>query len=157
MELKDLYEKFIQEGYTDFYIEGLGGPKSDDVHCLGFENQYWIVYYIERGQKSNPIFSTKDKEVAIRYYTDFVSKIVHWHLIVFTRSIVILSEFKQKLEQLNIKTIQNDIPSYSKTGDRIYRLFVVNKDIFIAKLQINNLPYFDNDLQNQKTLTTMNR
>ena len=62
MELKDLYEKFIQEGYTDFYIEGLGGPKSDDVHCLGFENQYWIVYYIERGQSQILSFQRKTKK-----------------------------------------------------------------------------------------------
>lgn len=147
MELKELYNKFIEEGYNNFYIDGIGGPISDDVHCLGYDNHNWTVYYIERRQKSNPLFSTKDKDTAIKYYSDFVSKIEHWHLIAFTRSSNILSDFKQKLEKIDIKTIQNDIPDFSITGDRVYRLFVVNKDIFDAKEQIDNIPYFDNDLK----------
>lgn len=147
MELTELYNKFIQNGYNNFYIEGIGGPKADDVHCLGFDNQNWTVYYLERGQKSSPIFTTKDKDTAIKFYTDFVSKIEHWHLVVFTRSTSILSDYKQTLEKMNIKTIQNDIPDFSKTGDRVYRLFVVDKDVFLAKERLGNLPFFDNDLK----------
>ena len=148
MDLKDLYDKFISEGYTNFYIEGVGGPMKDDVHCLGFYDRNWTVYYIERGIKSKPIFSTKDKDVAIAYYSEFMSKIEHWHLIAFTRSVKILNYFRYKLEKLGIKTMQNDIPNYSLTGDRVYRLFVVNNDIFIAKEQFENIPYYDTDLKN---------
>lgn len=147
MDLIDLYNKFILEGYTNFYMEGVGGTMKDDVHCLEFDNQNWTVYYTERGIKSKPIFSTKDKDIAIAYYTEFVSKIEHWHLIAFTRSIEILTDFKEKLEKLEIKIIQNDIPDFRLTGDRVYRLFVVNKDIFVVKEQIANLPYFDTDLK----------
>ncbi len=148
MDLKDLYNKFISVGYNNFYIEGVGGPMKDDVHCLEFDNQKWTVYYIERGIKSKPIFSTKDKDVAIAYYSDFVSEIEHWHLIAFTRSIKILNDFKYILEKLKIKTIQNDIPDFRLTGDRVYRLFVVNKDIFVVKEQIENIPYVDTELKN---------
>lgn len=147
MDLKDIYNKFISEGYTNFYIEGVGGPSKDDVHCLEFDNQIWTVYYTERGIKSKPIFSTKDEDVAIAYYSEFVSKIEHWHLVTFTRSSKILNDFKYKLEKLKIKTVQNDIPDFRLTGDRVYRLFVVNKDIFVAKEQIENIPYFDMDLK----------
>ncbi|MGX7688158.1 hypothetical protein ACWA1C_13425 [Flectobacillus roseus] len=147
MELKELYNKFINDGYNNFYIDGIGGPRPDDVHCLGFDNQIWTVYYIERGQKSNPIFSTNDKDAAIKFYSDVVSTIEHWHLIAFTRSTQILSDYKQTLEKMNVKTIQNDIPDFSKSGDRVYRLFVVNRDIFVAKEQLDNIPYFDNDLK----------
>ena len=44
MCLKDLYEKLIQDGYNNFYIDGIGGPMQDDVPCLGFDNQNWNVY-----------------------------------------------------------------------------------------------------------------
>ncbi|MEO5911759.1 MAG: hypothetical protein ABIP95_12790 [Pelobium sp.] len=149
MELKELYNKFIKEGYNNFYIDGVGVPIPDDVHCLGFDNNNWTVYYIERGKKSTPIFSTTDKELAIKYYSDFVAKIEHWHLIAFTRSSKIIEEFNQKLGKLAVRTIQNDIPDFKVTGDRVYRLFVVNKDIFVAKNEIGDVPYYDNDLKPQ--------
>ena len=147
MDLKELYDKFISEGYTNFYIEGVGGPMKDDVHSLGFYDRNWTVYYIERGIKSKPIFSTKDKDVAIAYYSEFMSKIEHWHLIAFTRSNEILNDFRYKLEKSGVTTIQDDIPNYRLNGDRVYRLYVVNKDIFIGKEQIENIPYFDKDLK----------
>ncbi|MBK8521968.1 MAG: hypothetical protein IPL54_14240 [Chitinophagaceae bacterium] len=147
MELTALYNKFISEGFNNFYIEGVGGPQPDDVYCLGFDNQNWSVYYIERGQKSKPVFTTQDKMDAINFYTDFVSNIEHWHLVVFTRSTRVFNNYKQKLEILNIRTIQNDIPAMSFAGDIVHRLFVVNKDIFSAKSACNDLPYFDNDLK----------
>ncbi len=147
MPLTTLYNKFISEGYTNFYIDGVGGLQTDDVHCLGFNNPNWEVYYIERGQKSEPIFSSTNEEEAIKFYTDFVSRIEHWHLITFTRSAEILNDFKSKLESKNIRTIQNDIPSYKAVGDKVYRLFVVNKDIFTAKEIFKDVPCFDKDLQ----------
>ncbi|MBK6833594.1 MAG: SPOR domain-containing protein [Bacteroidetes bacterium] len=125
----------------------MGGLQTDDVHCLGFNNPNWEVYYIERGQKSEPIFSSTNEEEAIRFYADFVSRIEHWHLITFTRSAEILNDFKSKLESKNIRTIQNDIPSYKAVGDKVYRLFVVNKDIFTAKEIFKDVPCFDKDLQ----------
>jgi hypothetical protein len=147
MELTTLYNKFIAEGYTNFYIDGIGGPQTDDVHCLGFNNPNWEVYYIERGQKSEPIFSSTNEEEAINFYSDFVSRIEHWHLIVFTRSAEILNDFKSKLESKNIRTIQNDIPNYKTAGDRVYRLFAVNKDVFIVKEIFKDVPYFDEELK----------
>lgn len=151
MELTDLYNKFISEGYTNFYIDGVGGPQQDDVQCLGFDNQIWTVYYVERGQKSKPILSTGDKEQAIKFYSDIVAKIEHWHLIAFSRSIKVLNDYQQKLENLNIRTIQNDIPDLRTTGDRVHRLFVVNKDIFVAKEHFGDIPFFDNDLNNYRS------
>jgi hypothetical protein len=151
MELTELYNKFISEGYNNFYIEGVGGPRPDGLHCLGYDNKSWSVYYIERGQKSAPIFITQDKNEAIKYYSDFVSRIEHWHLIAFTRSKEILNDYKLKLEKLDVKTIQNDIPALTKENDIVYRLFVVNKDIIKAKSIYNDIPYFDNDLIKYKT------
>lgn len=48
MELRELYDIFIAEGCNRFYIDGMGGPQSDDVECLGTNSGKWEVYYIER-------------------------------------------------------------------------------------------------------------
>lgn len=147
MELGELYNKFIEEGCNRFYIDGIGGPQPDDVECLGLNNGKWEVYYIERGQKSNPIFSTIDKDEAIKFYYDYIMKIEHWHIVAFTRSLNILNSYKNELEKYGVRTIQNDIPDYNITGDRVYRLFVTNKDIFIAKEKLEAVPFFDENLK----------
>ena len=147
MELKQLYDKFISEGCNRFYIEGIGGPQSDDVECLGFSNGNWIIYYTERGQKSEPIFSTTDKNEAINYYHDHILGIEHWHIIAFTRSKDKFDFYKNRLEESGIKTIQNDIPDYKVTGDRVFRLFVTNKEINRTRDLLDDFPYYDNDLK----------
>ncbi|MGL5888265.1 MAG: hypothetical protein ACRC3B_00180 [Bacteroidia bacterium] len=147
MELIDLYNNFLSEGYRQFYIDGIGGPIQDDVTCLGFNNPYWEVYYIERGQKSKPKFSTTNKKEAIDYYSNYVSNIEHWHLVVFSRSADKLNEYKYILETQGIRTVQNDIPHFMSSGDRIFRLFVVNKDIFHAQKILAVIPDVDPDLK----------
>jgi len=147
MELRDLYNTLIKEGCINFYIDGIGGPKSDDVYCLGFDNKLWTVCYIERGQKSEPVYSTNNRIEAINYYFDFISKIEHWHLILFTRSQKILFDFMEKLVNLNVRLKQNDIPDFCALGDQVFRLFVLNKDIFTVKDILVVVPYVDQDLK----------
>lgn len=74
---------------------------------------------MERGIKYKPIYSSKDKSATVQFYEDFISKIEHWHLVAFTRSKTILNDIQRKLEKLNIRTIQNDIPHYKASDDRI--------------------------------------
>lgn len=147
MELNELYDKFIAEGCNRFYIDGIGGPLSDDVEHLGLNNGVWEVYYIERGKKSKPILSTINKEEAINFYYNHVIKIEHWHVVAFTRSLDMLNFYKNKLEKNGIRIIQNDIPSFKSTNDRVYRLFVTNKDIFKAKEIFEIVPFFDENLK----------
>ncbi len=147
MELQELYNKMISEGFNRFYIEGIGGPVCDDVECLGQNGQEWAVYYIERGQKSSPRFTTNSQVEAMDYYYKHVASIEHWHMILFTRSKSLMELRRTELENQNIRVIQNDIPHYSKTGDRIYRLFVVNKDIFRATELFDVIPLYDEDLK----------
>ncbi|MFT3912288.1 MAG: hypothetical protein QM737_22870 [Ferruginibacter sp.] len=147
MELIELYEKLLSEGCNHFYIEGIGGPFPSDVDCLYEYNGNWEICYTERGQKSEPIYSSPNKEEAIQYYYDHIMRMEHWHLVVFTRSYKIFKSYKDQLEGLGIRVIQNDIPAYSEKNDRVYRLFVVNKSIFKAKEKFENLPYFDPDIK----------
>jgi hypothetical protein len=136
MELQELYDQLISAGCNQFYIEGIGGPQTDDVVCLGSTGENWQVYYTERGQKEDPMFSSADKNEAIKYYLDFILKIEHWHLIVMTRSEEIFLSHKDKLGKIGLNSIQNDIPDYKHVGDKVFRLFVTNKDIFTAKEQL---------------------
>jgi len=147
MDLNELYNKLIAEGCNRFFIEGVGGPQKDDVELLAYHNGKWEVAYTERGKRSNPMFSTTDQQEAIRYYYDHVIRQQHMHLVTFTRSAAISDLYKAELEGLNLKVIQNDIPHYKELGDRIFRLFVINKDIFTAKKKMINIPYYDEDLK----------
>ena len=146
MELKELYDKLIAEGCNRFCIEGVGEQTLDDVEQLGMNDGKWEVRYFERGQPGTVLFSTPDKEEAIRFYSH-VMKIEHWHLIAFTRSFDIYNTFREKLERAGIRIVQNDIPHYSAPDDRVYRLFVTNKDIFKARILFDTVPYFDENLK----------
>lgn len=147
MELNKLHDKFIAEGCNHFYIEGVGGPQSDDVEVLGERNGIWEICYVERGQKSSPLFSSTDKDEAIEYYTKHVLRIKHHHLVVMTRLTKKISEFKEQLTKHNIEFMQNDIPHYNTTDDIVYRLFVFGKSIFKVKELCDCIPFIDKDLK----------
>lgn len=146
VDLKQLHDKFLSEGFRRFYIEGIGGGQSDDVEVLGFENGNWEVYYMERRQKSTPIFSSTNKKEAIEYYTQHVCGIKHHHLAVMTRSEQKISAYKELLIQHKVEFMQNDIPHYNATNDVVYRLFVFNKDRFKLKEMDASLPFRDEGL-----------
>lgn len=147
MELSELYDKLLEEGFTYFHIRGVGGPSNSDVFELAENAGIWEIYYTERGQKQPPIYVSANKEEAIVAFYDRMRKIKHLHLVAFTRSADILNEYKEKLEAGGIETYQNDIPAYKALNDCVHRLFVINKGIFKARELFNNLPYFDGDLR----------
>lgn len=114
MELQELCDKLISEGCNRFSIEGIGEQVYDDVERLGMVDGKWAVYYMERGQKSTPIFSTTSKDEAIDFYYDYVKKIEHWHIIAFTRSADVIAERKKILENAGIRVVQNAILQLTK-------------------------------------------
>lgn len=142
-ELKELYDEFIAEGFSQFYIEGIGGPTSDGSQILGLHNGNWEVCYTERGQRQKPLFSSSNKKEAIDFYRNHVYGIKHHHLAAFTRSKESIEKIKARLGNNNIEYWQNDIPSYSEVGDTVYRLFVFNKDIFRIKEIDETLPLIE--------------
>jgi hypothetical protein len=147
-KLKELYDELISEGCNNFYIYGINKSIPDDVICLDKNGEKWEVYYTERDIKGEIIYSTLDVDEAINYYRDYIIKhITHLHLICFTRSNEIMNNYKSIIENIGIKIIQNDIPSYKFSGDYIYRIFVKNKDIFKIKNLLEEIPYYDNELK----------
>lgn len=142
-ELKDLYDEFIAEGFSQFYIEGIGGPTSDGTEILGLQNGNWEVYYVERGQRQKPLFSSLNKNEAIEFYRNHVYRIKHHHLAAFTRSKEKIEKIKVLLGENSIEYWQNDIPSYSAVGDTVFRIFVFNKDIYRIKEIDKSLPLIE--------------
>jgi len=147
MELKELYDKFISEGCNRFSIEGIGEQYFDDIERLEMNNGKWEVSYYECGKAQEILFSSADKQDAIRFYHDLVMKIQHWHLVAFTRSFDVFSSYRSRLESHGIGTIRNDIPGYSSGNDHVYRLFVINNDILRAKELFEEVPYVDEDIK----------
>jgi|GEM_PF-6263597 len=147
MELEELHDKFIAEGCSRFCIEGVGVQLFDDIDRLEMNNGRWEVNYYQRGTIWETLYSSADKQEAIRFYHDHVMKIQHLHLVAFTRSFDKFSSCKFKLESQGIETIQNDIPDYSSANDYVYRLFVVNKGIFKARELLETVPYTDENLK----------
>lgn len=147
MELQELYDKLISEGCNRFCIEGIGEQFSDDIERLEMIDGKWVVYYLERGQKSNPFFTTSSKDEAIDFYYHYIKKIEHWHMVAFTRLADVISERKRILENAGIRVVQNDIPAYKTAGDHVYRIFVTNGDIFKAEKLFDEIPYIDDDLK----------
>lgn len=149
MKLYKLYAKLKKEGCNKFCIIGIGGLEND-CDCLLKVNGRWEIFYSERGQRSQSVFSTFRIDEAISFYFNHVIKTEHMHIVVSTRSSDLLYKFKSEIEKLGIKIIQNDISNFSEAGDRVYRLFVIKKDIFIVKKKMKFLPYFDEDLKSNK-------
>lgn len=142
-ELKELYDEFIAEGFSQFYIVGIGGPTPDGTQILGQHNGNWEVYYIERGQRQKASFSSSNKQEAIDYYRNHVYRIKHHHLAAFTRSKEKIEKIKVLLGDNSIEYWQNDIPSYSEVGDTVFRIFVFNKDIYRIKEIDKSLPLIE--------------
>ena len=142
-KLKKLCHELMAEGCNKFYIPGISKTLNDDVVCLNLMDGNWKIYYTERGIDSEPIYSTYDIDDAIQYYKNYITSQEHWHLIIITRSIEKINEYRSILELNGIKIIQNDMPDYSKKDDRVFRLFVTNKDIFRAEKLFRKIPYSD--------------
>jgi uncharacterized C2H2 Zn-finger protein len=115
------------------------------VVCFDKVKDKWKIYYTERGMKGEIFFSSNDIDDVMKYYKEYILKMDHWHLIVFTRSKEIINNYKKVLEENKIRIIQNDIPSYKSSGDRVFRLFVINKDIFKVKELFKIVPYCDKE------------
>lgn len=146
-ELQLLYDRLMASGCNMFYIEGVGGPQADCVEVLCKKGTNWAICYSERGQLFSPIFESDDLEDVIVFYENHILRMDHSHLVIMTRNLEKFNEHKSILEKHNIRTSQNDLPHYKFMNDKIYRLFVINKDVFKAKEIFGELPVMDEDLK----------
>ncbi len=126
---------------SSFAVESRGS--ASDAHCLIQDGGDWVVFYTERGCDSTPVFSSPSEEAACDYFIKLILAEKHWHLVgSFIHESAAIS-LAQKVEQLGVKPVRNDIPNYSKEGDARYRVFVMGKDIFPIRKAMPNIPILE--------------
>ena len=81
MKASELRERLLSEGCNESSLSILS--RGHDAYCLYHRNDIWIVCYSERGQDSEPIFSSPSEENACEFFFDYVTSMEHRHLVGF--------------------------------------------------------------------------
>jgi hypothetical protein len=137
MKRCDLEASLLAEG-CNINTFAVGTPKgADDAFCIVYQNQRWEFFYTERGQDSQPIFTSESEEEASEYFYQYVLKQPNWHLVGWFGCESGALELERKISALGAKPIRNDIP---EMGGRQFRVFVQGKDIFPVLKAVPDLP-----------------
>ena len=141
MNITQLKQRLLAEGCSPYNFSiGHGGS---DVFCLEQQDGIWRVVYTERGRADPPIFESRSEVEACDFYFDYITtKIRHDHLVGFFVSEVNAAALESKLAESGIPSHRDKIP-YGGWNDPRYRVFVVGKDIFKARLVLGELPLKD--------------
>jgi hypothetical protein len=131
MKVTELRKKLLDEGCNPHNFAVLS--TTHDAFCIDKDGNQWKVFYSERGQNSDPIFTSTDESEACDFFYDLILKQQHWHLVGFFKNEADAKALEEKLLAADIKPVRNDFPSYKTANDPRYRVFVVGKDIFKAK------------------------
>ena len=102
-------------------LEGLFLDRDGDVFIYGYE---------ERGHR-DIIKHFDNEEAAVSYVLEQISKgeVDDSHLAAFTMDEEEIVEAENKLKEMFIPFIRNDVPGYSLDGKTAYRIFVFGKNI----------------------------
>ncbi|HEX5943754.1 MAG TPA: hypothetical protein VFY66_15840 [Anaerolineales bacterium] len=141
MNAAELKQRLLEEGCSPYNFSI--GPGGSDVYCLDGRNGVWQVFYTERGKHDTPIFETSSEAEACEFYFDYITKkIRHNHLVGFFISEQKASDLESQLARLGIPAHRDKIP-YGGWTDPRYRVFVVGKDIFRARVVLGEVPLKD--------------
>ena len=100
----------------------------------------WEIFYSERGSKEEPIFSSISETDACEFFYNHILSMEHLHIIGFFKEESSANELENKLSNIGVRIIRNDIPAFMDRNDPRFRLFVIGKDIFKVKEVIPVLP-----------------
>jgi len=128
LKAAELTEKLIAEGCNSRSFAVLG--RQSDAFCLDKRGNEWVVFYSERGVDAAPIFRSNFESEACNFFFEYVLNLEHWHLVGWFKEEAGAESLEEKLAELGIPFVRNDIPAYKHANDRRYRVFVVGKDIF---------------------------
>ena len=141
MNTRELKQRLLEEGCNPIHYSI--GPGGSDVFCLDHRNGKWSVFYTERGRDDDPIFESASEEEACEFYFTYITtKIRHDHLVGFFISENNADALVEQLAQNGIKTHRDTIP-YGGWNDPRFRVFVVGRDIFKAKVVLGEVPLND--------------
>ncbi|HWV15256.1 MAG TPA: hypothetical protein VN030_07470 [Cellvibrio sp.] len=137
MNSLQIREKLLAEGCNESNFSV--GRRVSDSYCLDVKGGEWVVFYTERGQDSEPIFSSVSEEKACQFFYDYVMRMQHWHILGFFEDEAAAISLESKLISIGVQPVRNDIPAYQGAGDPRYRVFVVGKDIFKVRKLLSDV------------------
>lgn len=137
MNTEELKKQLLAEGCNENNFAILS--RGSDTFCLDKRGTRWEVFYSERGDDSEPIFSSESEEDACEFFFNHIMKQQHWHIVGFFKSETEARELESKLVSIGVKPIRNDIPAYKTAHDPRYRVFVVGKDIFKVREHLGDV------------------
>jgi hypothetical protein len=143
MKTSELKEYLLSQGCSESSFAVGSRGAANDAYCLVYNGRDWVIFYTERGCDSPPVFSSSSEEVARDYFIKLILAQKHWHLVGFFINESAAISLAQKIEQLGVKAVRNDIPNYSKEGDARYRVFVIGKDILPIRKAMPNIPIME--------------
>jgi hypothetical protein len=113
-----------------------------DVYCLTPVGDVWQVYYTERGQSHQPIFTSANEAEACAFYFDLLMGMRHEHCVGFFKEETAVHALQTTLTQHNIASHHDKIPYDGPDAPR-YRVFVTGKAIFAAQAILDTIPLQD--------------
>ena len=115
--------------------------RSYNGFCLMRQRRQWNVFFSERGDDQDPIFTSPDEDAACRYFFDFVMKMEHRHLVGFLRSEAAARALQVRLEVAGIAPYPFRV-LYAENDYR-HGVSVMGKDIFRARALLGKVPVED--------------
>jgi hypothetical protein len=135
MNTQELKQLLFDEGCNpQLYTIGSQGTASD-TFCLRFKDTEWQVYYTERGRDEAPIYNSKDESQACEFFFKHIMAMRHDHCVGIFRSQDQANALVAKFDKIGITSWQDKIP-YGGTSESRFRVFVIGKAIFAAKVII---------------------
>lgn len=132
MNIKELEERFREEGCNPGNY-CIGAPwEVTDIYCLEKIDGEWCVYFTERGRKDPPIFVSQNEAKAGEFYFREIMSIRHDHCVGFFAQEQNAAALIATLNEHGVAAFQDAVP-VSGWHDPRYRIWVTGKAIFKAR------------------------
>lgn len=143
--LQQLEDDLLEAGCNlgNFVIGYPKGRIVDDAFRLAERDGVWTIAYTERGTDAEPEFTSTDRDAACRRFYELLTSQQHWHLVGRFRKHGDAGRLEQRLLQMGLQPIRNDLPPSVLPGGAIFRVFVLGREVFAARAAFGKLPIED--------------
>ncbi len=133
--LSELADYLREECYQpSIYHIGPSWSHCGDTFCIEHTPSGYESFYVERGQRSDPIWIESSEASACRAFIALLDgeRFSRSHCIAFTKGRSEIEAIEQKLISHGVQSTRNDIPAFGGPNDPRYRLFVTGRDKIIV-------------------------
>ncbi|MEZ5306254.1 MAG: hypothetical protein R2684_03815 [Pyrinomonadaceae bacterium] len=144
MKIEELREKLLKEDVDKVHINILTTGDGDDRFCIDRNGDCWEVFFVERGIRREPEFSSEIESEACQYYFDLITSMENFYLAGrFTEERFAIRLHEDLLEK-GFKAVRNDLPESMGLNSR-FRVFVIGRSDSVLAKAINGAPLTDSD------------